>query len=588
MIVMVGRLRLLMIVIAALTGIGSLHAQNLLPRLPPPDTAPLETSPVPKVLPEEAPKIAPPMARPNEPPSVAGEGEVVEISSVEVAGATVFTPDDLRARFDSLLNRQMPVGTIIDTVQKIEAAYHDQGYFLTRVRGVIEPSATGDVLKVRVTEGYISAVKIDGDIGPAAGLVYGYLKHLEDARPLNSDMLERYILLAKNVPGVTVQPILSPLKDEPGAVQLIAKVDRKPFDATLTDDNRGPRTVGPNELLAEVTANSFTSLGDRTSLIIYNTPFDNEELYGQVSEDVFVGTDGLKLSSYFGYGLLVPGDILRVAGYKSRLLLADFAAEYPIIRTRALSLFITGNFDLSNSIIDEQEFDPTASHRASKDDLRILRLGLRTDFQDSFLGPSLTGANTATLQIHRGLPELFGGTEGGTLYVARPSEVYDFTKITALFDRTQDLYAWASSRLAAEIAATGQWTRDILPPSEKFFLGGAQFGRGFYNGEITGDRAVEGKVELQFNDAYDIPVDFLPHIAVQYYGFYDIGQAWDVRASGDPSRHIESAGLGIRADLTDYLSIQVETVHRFTRRPTGDNTSPEANEAEYFRIVAKY
>jgi hemolysin activation/secretion protein len=382
---------------------------------------------------------------------------------------------------------------------------------------------------------------------------------------------------------------LIPSKDEPGAVQLVAKVDRKSFDVTVTDDNRGPRTVGPNELLVETAANSFTSLGDRTSLIIYNTPFDNEEIYGQLSEDVFVGTEGLKLGGYLGYGLLVPGDILRIAGYKSRLLLSDVAAEYPVIRTRAFSAYVTGNFDINNSIIDEQEFDPTASHRASKDDLRILRVGFQADFQDTVLGPSLAGANNVALQIHRGLPELFGGSHGtGTLYIGRPGEVYDFTKFTALFDRTQELYSWASSRLGAEIGATGQWTRDILPSSEKFFLGGAQFGRGFYNGEITGDRAVEGKIELQFSDGYDLPIDFIPHLPVEYYTFYDIGQAWDVRASGDPSRHIESVGIGFRADLTNHLSVQVETVHRFTRRPTGDNTSLEASQVAYFRIVGKY
>jgi hemolysin activation/secretion protein len=585
---MVRCFRLLIIATATATGIGSSHAQSILPRLPPPDTAPLETSPVPRVLPEEPPKIAPPMIRPSEPPSLAGQGEIVEISSVDVVGSTVYPAADIESRFASFLNQQTPIGTITEAVQKIETAYHDDGYFLTRVRGVIEPSAAGNVLTIHVTEGYISAVKIDGDIGPAAALIYGYLKHLEDARPLNSDTLERFVLLAKNVPGVNVQPLLVPSKDEPGAVQLVAQVDRKPFDATLTDDNRGPRTVGPNELLVEVAGNSFTSLGDRTSLILYNTPFDNEELFGQASEDFFVGTEGLKLSGYLGYGVLVPGDILRVAGYKSRLLLGDVAAEYPVIRTRGLSLYLTGNFDISNSIIDEQEFDPTASHRASKDDLRILRIGVKADFQDVILGPSFAGANSASLQIHRGLPEVFGGSDGGALYVARPKEIYDFTKITALLDRTQNLYSWAASSLAAELAATGQWTRDILPPSEKFFLGGAQFGRGFYNGEITGDRAVEGKIELQFNDGYDLPWDFLPHVPVQYYGFYDTGQAWNTRASGDPSRHIESVGVGIHADLTTHISVQVETVHRFTRRPTGDNTSPEAAQVAYFRIVGKY
>ena len=45
----------------------------------------------------------------------------------------------------------------------------------------------------------------------------------------------------------------------------------------------------------------------------------------------------------------------------------------------------------------------------------------------------------------------------------------------------------------------GQWSDNILPPAEEFYLGGSQFTRGYYSGQITGDKALAATAELQLN-----------------------------------------------------------------------------------------
>ena len=37
---------------------------------------------------------------------------------------------------------------------------------------------------------------------------------------------------------------------------------------------------------------------------------------------------------------------------------------------------------------------------------------------------------------------------------------------------------------------TGQWSPNILPPAEQFYLGGARFTRGYYAGQVPGDKAL--------------------------------------------------------------------------------------------------
>jgi hemolysin activation/secretion protein len=105
---------------------------------------------------------------------------------------------------------------------------------------------------------------------------------------------------------------------------------------------------------------------------------------------------------------------------------------------------------------------------------------------------------------------------------------------------------------------------------------------------VTGDRAVVGTVELRFNDRLEMAMfGMSADIGLQYYAFFDDGQTWSL-SKGDLSHHLESAGLGVRLALTKNLSAQLEGVKRFTRRPTGTNTSLEPAQALFFRITSQF
>jgi hemolysin activation/secretion protein len=545
------------------------------------------SNPIERTLPPAQPEVKPRAEAPVEAEEPIDAGPEIQISSLDIAGVTVYPQAEIASLLQGIAGAKIHTGRIVEAVRNIQAKYRDDGYFLTVARAVITQGPEGARVKVQITEGYISAVKIDGDVGPAGSLVYEYLNHLPDIRPVRFADLERYALLAQNIPGITIRTVLRPSKDEPGAAELVAKVSRKPFDFLLTDDNRGSRAAGPNQLLVGVTANSFTSFGERTQLLIYDTPFDNEQLFGQASVEAFLGSEGFKARAYVGYGLAQPGDVLAETGYKSRLLLAGFSGAYPWIRSRDLSVVLSGAFDLEQSEIDLLGFDGER-HRQSNSHLRILRLSATTDYQDTWLGDSMAGADSATITIHRGVPEL-GGDSNGDPFPARPGERNDFLKLTTELIRVQNLYTWNTDLLALKFAFAGEWTDDVLPPAEKFFLGGNQYGRGFYSGEVTGDRAAAGTIELQFNDPVETELfgeNF--NLGFQYYAFFDIGQAWDL-GQGDPSHHLESVGVGLRLSVTDNVSVQLEGVKRYTVRPNGNDLVSRENElAGFFSLIARY
>ena len=494
------------------------------------------SSPIQRMAPPQQPEVAPPEAAPPEAAPEEG-GPPIHVTGVAIDGATVYPAAKLAALFAGIDGATVPRSQIAEAVRALQTKYRDDGYFLTVVRDTLEPGPSGDLLRVRVIEGYISDVKIDGEVGPVGVLVYDYLRHLTDRRPTRFGDVERYVLLAKEIPGITIRTILRPARDEPGAVELVAQIQKKSVDLLVTDDNRGPRTAGPNEMLVGVSANSFTSLGERTQIYVYDTPFDAEQVFGQLSYETFIGSQGLKFRIYGGYGTSTPGNILANTGYHSNLLLAGGSFEYPLLLSRSLSLSLKAALDFSQSQIALLGNDGLLNP-LSKIRLRVLRLGELLTVQDDLLGSGRSAADTVDVTVHRGLPQLVG-SKNTDPYTPRPLERNDFYKLTGELVRVQNLFVWSTYSVALKTALTGQWTPAILPPTEKLQLGGEQYGRGFYSGEISGDKAAAGTIEPQLNQTLDGQLfGHAYHFGLQYYAFFDIAQIWS-NTPADVTTHIQ-------------------------------------------------
>ena len=115
----------------------------------------------------------------------------------------------------------------------------------------------------------------------------------------------------------------------------------------------------------------------------------------------------------------------------------------------------------------------------------------------------------------------------------------------------------------------GQWSQDILPPAEQFYLGGSQYTRGYYSGQIPGDKALAATAELQFNTGTNLSMWGLSaDVSTQFYLFYDWGETWQ-NQSTDFATMVNSAGGGVRMQVTRYTEVDFEALGRFNRYPTG-------------------
>ena len=400
---------------------------------------------------------------------------------------------------------------------------------------------------------------------PAGVQVLRFLDRLTEERPIAAATLERYLLLAQDVPGVTLRSVLEPSNDEPGAMTLIAQVSRRAFSGLISADNRAYHQTGPNEALTALDLNSFTEYGEKTEFSFYHT-FPNSQNFGQVSSEFLVGSSGLKIKIYAGHGVVNPTGALGRTGYQGLTTVFGTQASYPVIRSRQQTLTVYGGLDGMEATV----FTGTPSTRASFDSLRVIRLGEDYVLSDIWFGNDYSALNTVSVRASEGLRLLGASTTGTAFSSARQHERSDFTKVNFEVGRTQTLFApWDGASVALMVLATGQWSDNILPPAEQFYLGGSRFTRGYYSGQVPGDKALAATAELQLNTSFGVPfVRTDTDIAAQFYVFYDWGQTWQ-NQSADYATKVASAGGGTRLQLTSYAELDVEASARLNVYPGG-------------------
>ena len=556
-------------------------------RSPLPGTGVLEGSPIPRILPPAPPgtggKLAP------IPQTIQG-GPVpaldVVIGDVAVTGSTAYPPARLARLTEGLTGAATPLAKVESARRAILDLYRTDGYVLTTVTANLDGAHH---LRFSVIEGHVTEVKLDGDIGPAGVQVLRFLNHLTEQTPISTAAIERWLLLAQDIPGVSVHAVLRPSTEEPGALTLVAQVEHKTFSGLFTIDNRAFRLTGPEQGLAVLDVNSLTQFGERTEVSLYSTP-GAEQIFGQVGTEAFVGSSGLKVRVYAGSGASTPGGFLQAIDYQGTTTVFGVSTSYPVIRSRQQTLNVSAYLDATESEIREAGGPLGQEVRQSRDSVRAGRLGLDYVLQDQMLGGDRSAVNFATIRLSQGLP-FVGGTGNGNATPGRPGERMDFFAATAQISRTQALFQpWAGAGVALKASLAGQVSNSILPPTEKFFLGGAEFNRGFYSGEVTGDDAYTWSLELQLNTAFDVAFFGTPvSLAPQFYVFYDQGRAYQ-HTSLEPNQRLSSEGGGVRLNVTRFTEFDVEGVIRNTRLPDGTPgvVEPLKADAVYWRVLARF
>lgn len=487
------------------------------------------------------------------------------LTDMRVEGVTQYPATDIRALYAGLLGKTISVADAFKVANDIELRYRNDGFVTTRVI-VPEQTIDGGVFRIRVVEGYISDVKYDDDIGPAQAAIEKLVQRLRGVRPINVAEVERQLLLANDLAGMTVRASLEASPKEVGGSTLVVHSERKPFDASIGFDNRGSPYLGWGEALAQLSLNSFGPNADRLTVTgRLGTPAYRSKA-ASVGYDMLATSSGLTLGATASYAKSRPGRELADLNVASDVESYAATASYPLIRSRLQNLRAVGQFEVRNVTTDITDTPFT------RDKLRVLRMGLSYDRTDSWNGiTALRGT------FHKGIDGLGASKEGNEL-ASRVKGRPDFFKFTAELTRLQQLTDRAS--LVATFA--GQYSASPLLASEEFALGGPSFARGYDDGEISADSGVSGSLELRYAVSSE---SFLPHGA-HVYSFIDGGRLWSRSESPELARaKLSSYGAGMRANLTKNLYATLEVA-----KPMSSDvlTQGDKNPRVFFSISAQY
>jgi hemolysin activation/secretion protein len=496
---------------------------------------------VPRIAPERRPNL-PDFRAPSEGLPEALKSVHVTLKEVRIEGATAIPNERLQAQARRYVGREITGADIFELARSLTAMYRSEGYILSQV--IVPPQSLSDGrLTLQVIEGYIANVRVEGD--PAVSESLGDLgQKIRDSRPLHAKDLERYLLIANDLPGVQVRSVLTPSKTV-GAADLTLVASVRQGEGFVALDNYGSRYLGPGQLSFGVSGNQLLGVDDQLRFIGVTT--GNSELsYGQLSYSQVVSSEGLKLGASVSTAQTRPGDALEPFDVRGHAHTFSLSAGYPLWRTRNESLLGRAVFDVRNIDAD------ILGTRVIEDRIRALRLGLTW-----FALDRLEGRNALDIEFSNGL----GGTRQDDLLKSRAGADGKFRKTTFDYERFQPV----GERWGLTLGAAGQWADEPLLSSEEFALGGRRFGRAYEPAELVGDRALAFRAEPAYIGRPG--GDWLR--SYQLFGFYDIGKVWfqdnDSAVGTRQGQSLASAGVGTRFTLGAHVSGTLEAAWPLTK-----------------------
>ena len=478
------------------------------------------------------------------------------VTSFRFAGNRLIESEELAKAVADYLNRPLTFAELQQAAAAVAAAYREAGWI---VRAYLpRQDVSGGIVTIQIVEAVFGGMRIEGE-KPGRESFY----HVEDiieyqqriGAPLNADALDRALLLASDLPAVTVAGGLEE-GAKPGETALALKFTDKPLvtgDGAI--DNTGSRSTGRNRFAGNLYLNSPFSRGDLfTANYIHSQSSDrltsDGSDYIRVAAGVPIGLDGARVGvngSYMHYNLITPEFAALDANGTSAT--AGLEASYPLIRSRLKNLFLNANID--HKAFNNYSLDTVTSRYMSDS----LTLTLSGNLFDTLGGG---GANSVSLAFTSGLLNL-DGSANKAADAATTRTAGNYNKIRFSLSRQQAI----TEDLSASASYSGQLASKNLDSSEKFYIGGSGGIRAYPTNEGGGSDAHMVNFELRQR----LPEGF------SLVGFFDYGRVLvnhdnHITGAAVPNGYdLKGAGLSVIWQSDNGPTLKATWAHRLGANP---------------------
>ncbi len=468
------------------------------------------------------------------------EAEKIKFKLMKIIfeGNQTYSESQLFPLYKKKINTLISIAELQNIVQDVTNFYRNNGYILSRA--IIPPQhVQNGVVRIRVVEGYVDKVKVVGNARGAQAILLAYGEKISQIHPLQVKVMDKYLRLANEIPGVQVKAVLEPSKTQIGASDLNLAVQEKMASASLSYDNYGTLYIGPLQVTTSANVNSIFRSGDSTRATYLAVTHGKQLHYFDLAYQTPLGSNGLQLTVDGNQSLTTPGLNLQPLQTQGKANTYYATLEYPVIRAREEDLTLDGSLAYTDS-------STTLFNKAVllyNDHLRPLNFGGTYNFADRF-----NGTNLSALHIEHGFNILGASSDPTSFTTSRFGADGIYTKIYGQIAHIQPFL----NRFSLYVLASGQYSFNPLLSSEQFGFGGSQVGRGYDPAEILGDRGAAGTLELRM-DTY--PQWFIIQ-SMQFYAYYDAGVIWNIKnvLYTKQKQSATSTGAGIRFALSKLLT----------------------------------
>lgn len=472
-------------------------------------------------------------------------------SAPSFSGLGPIDPAILTPAYSEYVGQEIPVATICDIRDRAATILRAKGY-LAAVQVPVQTIGEGTV-KFDVLLAKMKAVQVRGDAGNQSGALQPILDKMAAQEVFNANEAERYLLLARDIPGLDVRLTLQPLTAQqggaPGDVVGVFDVANTPLLIDVNIQNFGSQAIGRFGGLGRIRINGITGLGDETMISGYATQDFDEQIVLSGQHEFKVGSEGLTLG-LSGTRAWSQPDVPGPNVFETDTLALSLYASYPLIRSQKRNLSLSFGGDFINQSVDFSDLD------FSRDELRVAfaRFDLSGSDEDSINGrngftvfePRI--AYQATLEVRQGLDILGASPDCGVGFalclapgVVPPSRLDGDASGFAVRGDAAVTYR-ATPEFGVTARSRFQWSPDPLLGYEQYSGGNFTVGRGYDPGAVIGDEGIGFQLEAFYGSLIPETPD---RVAVQPFAFVDYATVSVNNVAGD-SDSITSVGGGAR------------------------------------------
>ena len=289
----------------------------------------------------------------------------VSLSDVAVSGGFAELQAETAAITGRIRGRKVSVADIFAAANALEQAYAARGYVLVRVAVPPQKLQNGGTLRLVVIDGFVESVDVNGVPEKQRAFVTARMASLIGERHVTLSEIERRLILASDVPGMTLSSTIA-RGAAPGGTRLVLEAAQSAVTGSAGFDNRLPSSLGNFALNAALALNDPFGWGEQ----IYGAASSGYNL-GEVLNATTpmqllgggfvlpIGVDGLKINPEYTNSITRPIPIFGTpeeVGYFQRF---DLRASYPLILNRMQALTVQATYEWDQEYLVPIGFDRT-------------------------------------------------------------------------------------------------------------------------------------------------------------------------------------------------------------------------------------